>query len=551
LSFHPDHASPSASPSGSPSAYQLEVFRVDQVQRAPEGVRSEPRMSVSMTMTEYQGLMGALQGELSMARGLGREEGMRAMDILVRQLQELVARMYQEGQGLNSQCESMNATLQHERQRAEQWVKETKKELQEEAQSWVATKITSLEQQLLEERDKLERAVTKEREEMKKDFARQSASQADSMSRNIDEARQALKDSFQQQQVDLKAQILEQAQKQLEEYKRDLEVSAQKARRETTSDLTSKIGMETAMRNHQEACEAEFKQNALRYRDSIQAENAKETTLLQAMIDRLRSENSSLTSQRDCRTGLELQEQKKSNREAYERTFLERDLNDLKAEKEKFREAYNQAAHEVLQLKRENERLWTEAASTAQQVPASQVTQGQDDNRGTPMFGMKTTLFGPKADQAQIAPADRNPFGPFKVGAFPPLGPGQSRGPPPTEESTRNNGQQGNVQPGWHQPNETTGYVQPGWHNPWGQGSSGPAAQHGQGPPPGGEGQRPYPGGDGQGQHPGAAHQGQGHGDPSHRSKSWTLESSAAEIDEDPGQEKMFRSISFAKKRKR
>ena len=125
---------------------------------------------------------------------------------------------------------------------------------------------------------------------MKKDFARQSASQADSVSRNIDEARQALKDSFQQQQVDLKAQILEQAQKQLEEYKRDLEVSAQKARRETTSDLTSKIGMETAMRNHQEACEAEFKQNALRYRDSIQAENAKETTLLQAMIDRLRSE---------------------------------------------------------------------------------------------------------------------------------------------------------------------------------------------------------------------------------------------------------------------
>ena len=30
-----------------------------------------------------------------------------------------------------------------------------------------------------------------------------------------------------------------------------------------------------------------------------------------------------------------------------------KDLNDLKAEKEKFREAYNQAAHEVLQLKRE------------------------------------------------------------------------------------------------------------------------------------------------------------------------------------------------------
>ena len=133
LSYHSEHASPVASPSGRPSAYQVEVFRVEQVQRAPEGVRPEPRMSVSMTMTEYQGLMNALHGEVSTARGLGREEGMRAMDVLVRQLSELVERMYQEGQGLNRQCESMNATLQHERQRAEQWVKQTKKELQEEA----------------------------------------------------------------------------------------------------------------------------------------------------------------------------------------------------------------------------------------------------------------------------------------------------------------------------------------------------------------------------------------------------------------------------------
>ena len=261
------------------------------------------------------------------------------------------------------------------------WVQQTKKELQEEAQSWVATKTTNLEQQLLEERDKLERAFNKEREEMKNDYARQIAGQADAASRNIEEAKRALMDSFQQQQADLKAQILEQSRKHMEEYKRDFEVAAQiKARAGNIDDQTSRVSMETAMRNHQDACEAEFKRNALEYRDSVQAETAKETTQLQAMIDRLRSENSSLTSQRDCRTGLELQEQKKSNREAYERTFLERDLNDLKAEKEKFREAYNKAAHEVLQLKREIERLWTEAASTAQQVPASQVTQGQDDN---------------------------------------------------------------------------------------------------------------------------------------------------------------------------
>ena len=122
------------------------------------------------------------------------------MDVLVRQLSELVERMYQEGQGLHRQCESLNATLQSERQRAVHWVQQTKKELQEEAQSWVATKTTSLEQQLLEERDKLERAFNKEREETKNDYARQITSQADAASRNVDEAKRALMDSFQQQQ---------------------------------------------------------------------------------------------------------------------------------------------------------------------------------------------------------------------------------------------------------------------------------------------------------------------------------------------------------------
>ena len=183
---------------------------------------------------------------------------------------------------------------------------------------------------------------------MKNDYARQIKSQADAASRNVDEAKQALMDSFKQQQVDLKAQIYEQSQKHIEEYKRDLEVAAQNKAR-AGDDQTSRASTEAALRNHQNACEAEFKRTALEYRDSLQAENAKETTQLQAMIDRLRSEDSSLTTQRVCRTGLEIQEQKKSNREADERTFLERDLNDLKAEKEKFREAYNQASHQFIQ----------------------------------------------------------------------------------------------------------------------------------------------------------------------------------------------------------
>ena len=93
------------------------------------------------------------------------------MDVLVRQLSELVERMYQEGEGLYRQCEGLKATLQRERQRAEHWVQQTNEELQEEAQSWIATKTTSLEQQPLEERDKLERAFNTEREEMTNDYA--------------------------------------------------------------------------------------------------------------------------------------------------------------------------------------------------------------------------------------------------------------------------------------------------------------------------------------------------------------------------------------------
>ena len=59
----------------------------------------------------------------------------------------------------------------------------------------------------------------------------------------------------------------------MEEYKRDSEVAAQiKARAGNIDDQTSRVSMETAMRSHQDACEAEFKRNALEYRDSVQAE---------------------------------------------------------------------------------------------------------------------------------------------------------------------------------------------------------------------------------------------------------------------------------------
>ena len=59
-------------------------------------------MSITMTMMDYQQLMATLYREFSAARGLGREEGVRAMDDVVHQLTELIDRMYTEGQGLQS-----------------------------------------------------------------------------------------------------------------------------------------------------------------------------------------------------------------------------------------------------------------------------------------------------------------------------------------------------------------------------------------------------------------------------------------------------------------
>ena len=46
------------------------------------------------------------------------------------------------------------------------------------------------------------------------------------------------------------------------------------------------------MKNHREACEAEFQQRAAEYRDELIADGTKGMSQLQAVVERLRSENS-------------------------------------------------------------------------------------------------------------------------------------------------------------------------------------------------------------------------------------------------------------------
>ena len=57
-------------------------------------------MSINMSMQDYQRFMHSLSSELHQARGLGREEGVRAMEVVVQQLTDLIERMDHEGQGI-------------------------------------------------------------------------------------------------------------------------------------------------------------------------------------------------------------------------------------------------------------------------------------------------------------------------------------------------------------------------------------------------------------------------------------------------------------------
>ena len=88
LSHLPEHASPSeAQPLGPLSTLPVEVLNL-QREAAPES-----RVSMSMTLQEYQRLMQALSTELSAARSLGRDEGTSAMEVVAHRLSDHMGRM--------------------------------------------------------------------------------------------------------------------------------------------------------------------------------------------------------------------------------------------------------------------------------------------------------------------------------------------------------------------------------------------------------------------------------------------------------------------------
>ena len=121
-------------------------------------------MVVKMTMSEYHLLMNEFEAHIVKARGVGREEGVSLMEVLIVQLTSLTSRLYQEGQALHAEHQALGNTLIWERQVTNQKIVTTKKELQAEAQVYIATITTRLEQQVLDERSFAERAVLQERE---------------------------------------------------------------------------------------------------------------------------------------------------------------------------------------------------------------------------------------------------------------------------------------------------------------------------------------------------------------------------------------------------
>ena len=261
------------------------------------------------------------------------------MEVLIVQLTSLTSRLYQEGQALNKDYQELYNTLTWERHVATQKIETIRNELHAEAQAYIATTTTRLEQQVLDERAWTERAVLQEREAAQNEIARQIAIQGASASKELEEVRRAMTETFHQQQSTLTARLQEQSQRRLDEFRREVEVTALQARTTNIDDTAALAKMEAAMKAHRESCEAEFHQRAIEYRDELLKDQAKGASQLQTTVELLRSENLGLITQRNNQAMVDSQEQRKASQVAYEKTNLQKELQEINSEKERFRES--------------------------------------------------------------------------------------------------------------------------------------------------------------------------------------------------------------------
>ena len=147
LSHYPEDGASQRSPNSVlPYSISLEVSRPP---------RREARMSIDMSMQDYQHIMHTLASELQAARGLGREEGVRAMDVVVQQLTDLIDRMYKDGQGLQQRRNAQEAALLTEREQAKAWMEQTQKDLQQQSEAWALERKAEFERMFKQEQAEL------------------------------------------------------------------------------------------------------------------------------------------------------------------------------------------------------------------------------------------------------------------------------------------------------------------------------------------------------------------------------------------------------------
>jgi hypothetical protein len=94
-----------------PAGFNLEIYHGGRPRQVEHVELGEQRLVVKMTMSEYHLLMKEFDAHIVKARGVGREEGVSLMEVLIVQLTSLTSRLYQEGQALNKDHQELYNTL--------------------------------------------------------------------------------------------------------------------------------------------------------------------------------------------------------------------------------------------------------------------------------------------------------------------------------------------------------------------------------------------------------------------------------------------------------
>ena len=119
---------------------------------------------MSMTIQDYQRLMQALASELTLARTMGREERVRAMEVAVQRLTEYMERMYEEGRALHDRCEQLEASVQVEATKAKEWYTQQLSELKRQGDEWITNYKSELDKRFEGERAEMAKKLQEEKQ---------------------------------------------------------------------------------------------------------------------------------------------------------------------------------------------------------------------------------------------------------------------------------------------------------------------------------------------------------------------------------------------------